>query len=266
MSTQESRLYALCKKAIEHYDMLENTTGIVVGVSGGMDSLVLLLLLVWDNHRQKRGISLYPALVDNFNGQNDRHNQQIEALAAYIKRHTELDLHVIHVNTIAELTSGNYKQRNTCYLCAQKRRIELIRYAASRNANKIALGHHMDDILETSLMNLFFKRELSSMVPRLKIFNGGMEFIRPLVYVEKSMIEEFVYTRGEEIPLFSEVCPNLVLRRDHRRLQVRKLIRGLSEKIPNFRRNLFEAFRNPAHEYLLNYLYQPQTSGRFKRP
>lgn len=156
MGTRESRLYALCKKAIEHYGMLENTKGVVVGVSGGMDSLVLLLMLVWDNQRQKRGIPIYPAFVDNFNGQNDRHNQHREALAAYIKRHTDLDLHVIRVNTIAELTSANYKQRNTCYPCAQKRRIELIRYAASRNANKIALGHHMDDILETSLMNLFF--------------------------------------------------------------------------------------------------------------
>ncbi|QJR22005.1 tRNA(Cytosine32)-2-thiocytidine synthetase [Brevinematales bacterium NS] len=262
----ESRLYALFEKAIEHYGMLENTTGIVVGISGGMDSLVLLLMLSAGNKRKNRNIPLYPAFVDNFNGQNEGHNKRIEKLSDYIKRHTGLDLHVIRVNSIAELTSGNYKSRNTCYLCAQKRRTELIHYAASQKANKIAFGHHMDDILETSLMNLFFKRELSSMVPRLKIFDGEMEFIRPLAYVEKAMIEEFVYTQEEEMPIFSEVCPNSILRRDHKRLQVRELIKKLSNEIPHFRRNLFEAFRRPDTEYLLNYLYQPETSGRFKRP
>jgi len=262
----ESRLYALVEKAISHYGMLENTTGIVVGVSGGMDSLVLLLMLAAGNHRKHRTIPLYPAFVDNFNGQNEAHNRRIQQLAEYIMKHTGLSLHVIRVNSITELTSGRYKPRNTCYLCSQKRRTELIHYAASQGANKIALGHHMDDILETSLMNLFFKRELSSMVPRLKIFHGEMEFIRPLAYVEKSMIEEFVYTREEEMPIFSEVCPNAILRRDHQRIQVRKLITRLADEIPNFRRNLFEAFRNPDTEYLLNYLYQPETSGRFKRP
>ncbi|URA10647.1 tRNA lysidine(34) synthetase [Thermospira aquatica] len=262
----ESRLYALFEKAIEHYGMLENTTGIVVGVSGGMDSLVLLLMLVAGNKRKNRNIPLYPAFVDNFNGKNEGHNQRIARLADYIKKHTGLDLHVIRVNSIVELTSGNYKPRNTCYLCSQKRRVELISYASACKANKIAFGHHMDDILETSLMNLFFKRELSSMVPRLKIFEGEMEFIRPLAYVSKSMIEEYVYTQEEEMPIFSEVCPNSILRRDHRRIQVRELIARLSEEIPNFRQNLFEAFRNPDTEYLLNYLYQPQGSGRFKRP
>jgi tRNA 2-thiocytidine biosynthesis protein TtcA len=262
----ESRLYALFKKAVEHYGMFEHTTGIVIGVSGGMDSLVLTLLLGWDNRRQHRDFPLYPVFVDNFNGTNEAHNHRIARLGEYIYRHTGLVLETIRVNSITELTSGKYKPRNTCYLCSQKRRTEIIHYAASKKANKIALGHHMDDILETSLMNLFFKRELSSMVPRLKIFEGEMEIIRPLAYIEKSMIEEFIYTREDEPPIFSEVCPNAILRRDHRRLQVRKLIQTLSEEIPFFRRNLFEAFRNPDTEYLLNYLYNPTTSGRFKRP
>ena len=103
----------------------------------------------------------------------------------------------------------------------------------------------MDDIVETSLMNMFYGRELSSMLPRLNIFGGKMSIIRPLCYVSKLRIESYIFEREETLPVFGEVCPSKMIRRDLRREKMRALIKTLTPIIPGFTKNIFAAFRNP---------------------
>ncbi len=262
----EHNILKIIGQAICDYDMIDDNDKIVVGISGGMDSIFMLLFL----HKRLKYIpikyELFPVIVDNFNGENESYNKKLTELGNFIKEETNLDLKIIPVPTITYLTTSGKPKRDTCYLCAQKRRTELFKYANSINATKVALGHHKDDIIETTLMNMFYKRELSSMLPKLPLFGGKMTIIRPLAYLEKTDIETYIYSYPREIPIFGEVCPSKIVRRDFRRLEVRNLVEELSEKIPNIKNNIFAAFRNPKIDYLLNYLFNPKTSGKFKRP
>lgn len=262
----EFKMLKIIGQAINDYDMIEDNDKIVVGISGGMDSIFMLLFL---NKRKKyipSNYELFPVIVDNFNGENESYNKKLLELGNFIKEETNLDLKIIPVPAVKYLTTSDRPRRDTCYLCAQKRRTELFKYANEIGAKKIALGHHKDDIIETTLMNMFYKRELSSMLPHLPLFGGKMSIIRPLAYLEKADIETFIYSYPKEIPIFGEVCPSKIVRRDFRRLEVRELLEELNEKIPNIKNNIFAAFRNPKIDYLLNFKFNPKKSGKFKRP
>lgn len=263
---KEINLSKIMGQAINDYGMIDPNDRIVVGLSGGMDSLALLLLL---NSRLKRipvRYSLFPVLVDNLNGESEEHNKRIGKLTGYIISETGHETHVIHTGTMKKLTEGDSRKRDVCFLCAQKRRYELIRYAFSINCTKIALGHHKDDIIETSLMNLFYKHELSSMVPKLELFGGKMFIMRPLAYIQKTQIEDYIYTKEKEVPVFGEVCPSNILRRDLRRSKIREIVDRLSKEIPHLKNNVFASYRNPKNDYLLDRFFDPKTSGSFKRP
>lgn len=252
--------------AINDYDMIKNGDRIAVGLSGGMDSLALLLLLHERLDRIPAGYELFPVFVDNFNGENMEHNIRIESLKNCVLEKTGLEMEVIKITAVKTLTAENSKHGDTCFLCSRKRRTELIKFASNHGCVSLALGHHMDDIVETSLMNMFYGRELSSMLPRLDLFGGKMSLIRPLCYINKTRIESYIYAREETLPVFGEVCPSKMIRHDLRREKMRDLIKTLTPKIPGFTKNIFAAFRNPKADYLLNSNFSPKTSGLFRRP
>lgn len=257
---KEKNLAAWVALAVNDYGMIEPGDRIAVGVSGGMDSTALLLLLHSRLPRVKPDFELFPVLIDNFNGENPAYTEKIAILAAFIRDETGLELTVIPVDSMWRLTLPEQKKRDVCYLCAARRRAELFRFAEKNGCRRIALGHHKDDIIETSMMNLLFKRELSSMLPRLPLFGGRVDIIRPLAYVSKSKIEAFIWEREKEAPVFGEVCPSKVARKDLRREQVRSLLAELGREVPHLRDNLFAAFRNPKPDYLLNFGFHPRNA------
>lgn len=262
----EKNLSKLAGQAINDYEMIRANERILVGVSGGADSIALLLLL----HKRMKRIpvryELFPVLVDNFNGENAERNRNIGLLTDFISKETGLTLEVIREPIVKKLLDGPKPARDVCFLCSQKRRHILIQKAFSGECTRIAFGHHKDDIVVTSLMNLFYKRELSSMLPRLKLFGGKMEIIRPLSYIQKFQIENYIYNYPVMVPVLSEACPAKFVKRDQRRTAVREIAERLASEVPNFKNNLFASFRNPKPEYLLDQCYRPKTSGRFKRP
>lgn len=262
----EKNLSKLVGLAINDYEMIKTGEKILVGISGGADSVAMLLLL----HRRLKRIpvryELYPVLVDNFNGENEERNRRIDELSAYIKKETGLILEIIREPIVKKLLSNAKPARDICFLCSQKRRHMLIQAAFRKGCTRIAFGHHKDDIVVTTLMNLFYKRELSSMLPRLLLFGGKMEIIRPLAYVQKVQIESFIYNEPGPVPILSEACPAKFVKKDHRRQSVRTIAEKLAAEIPNFKNNLFASFRNPKPDYLLDNHYRPKTSGLYKRP
>lgn len=253
---KEKNLTAYAALAIRDYCMIEKGDRVLVGMSGGMDSMALLLVLHSLLSKKDPRFSLHPVLIDNFNGENAPYNGKIRTLADFIRDKTGLELTVIPVDSMWRLTLPEQKKRDVCYLCASRRRAELFRYAEKNGCRRIALGHHKDDIVETSLMNMLYKRELSSMLPRLPLFGGQMDIIRPLAYVNKARIEAFIWEREEEVPVFGEVCPSKVNRKDHRREEVRKMLSELGKEVPKIRDNVFAAFRNPKPDYLLDFMFQ----------
>lgn len=263
---KERNLSLLLGQAVNDYRMIEDGDRIAVGISGGMDSLALLLLLHFRLQRIPVDYALLPVFVDNFNGLNDAHNARIEELGHYIRSMTGLEMAVLRIPAVAALTGGKVKKRDLCYQCSARRRGVLIRYATENGCGRLALGHHRDDIVETSLMNLFYGKELSAMVPRLDILDGRLDIIRPLAYISKARIESYIYEREDIPPIFGEVCPAKMERKDLRREKVREIAGYLDRTVPHFRDNVFAALRNVKKDYLLDHLFTPMSAGRFKRP
>jgi tRNA 2-thiocytidine biosynthesis protein TtcA len=121
------------------------------------------------------------------------------------------------------------------------RRKEIYKIAAGEKCNKIAYGHHQDDIIETLLINILYGRKIGAMNPVQDVFGGKMRIIRPFVYVEEAMLKKFASEAG--LPVLPRLCP---MDGNTRRQKVKELIRSLqkSEKYANIRKNIFKALQH----------------------
>ena len=133
-----------------------------------------------------------------------------------------------------------------CYWCSTQRRTELIKFARENGYNKIALGHHMDDIVETLLMNMLYKGEFSGMPPMVPYEKYPCNIIRPLCYCEESEIIEYVEDAG--IRKFTCTCE--FSKASHRK-SIREEIKSLTKGNSTLKANLFESMRNIRMDYLL---------------
>ena len=140
------------------------------------------------------------------------------------------------------------KKDINCFWCSWNRRKNLFQTADKLGYNKIALGHHKDDIVETILMNLFFQGEISAMKPRQELFKGKIKIIRPLAYVEEDMIRRFA--REENLPHDTCICPNSTV---SQRARVGKIIAGLRRVCPEIKTNIFKSVQKERirKDYLL---------------
>lgn len=112
--------------------------------------------------------------------------------------------------------------------------------------NKVALGHHYDDIIQTILLNLFFQGEISAMAPKQELFKGKITLIRPLAYVEEDLIKRFVKTAG--FPKQNYVCPNYY---SSNRTKMAEIISELRNICPDVKKNIFRSIKRIKKDYLL---------------
>ncbi|HPN88558.1 MAG TPA: tRNA lysidine(34) synthetase TilS [Candidatus Omnitrophota bacterium] len=218
------------------YQMLQDGDKVMIAVSGGKDSLSLVKVL---KHRQ----SFIP--VD------------FEILAVHvdygiphfpidkIKKYCE-DLDVpFHFEKIDILKDKKMEDIN-CFWCAWNRRKALFQLSDKWGFNKIALGHHLDDMIETVLMNMFFRAEISTMKPKQELFKGRLTIIRPLAYVHEDQIIQMV--KKEKIPVIEEyLCPHKDMTT---RMFFKKLLKQLEAKIPKIKTNIFYSLQNIKDDYL----------------
>ena len=185
---KQPRLSSLIDKAIFDYQLIEKDDRILIGASGGKDSTALIKYFADRVRRPAReGAAAtrfeYKALFIKSDFAPD-FPEGIKALF----REWGVSFEQLNVNVLERVKPG---QKMSCWWCSTQRRTELLNYAIEHGYNKIALGHHMDDILETLLMNMLNRGELASMPPRLKYDNFPITVIRPLCYVsEARLIEE----------------------------------------------------------------------------
>ncbi|MDY3721325.1 MAG: ATP-binding protein [Treponema sp.] len=182
------RLSSLIDKAVFDYQLIEKGDRILIGASGGKDSTALIKYFAdrarWPAREGAADTSFeYKALFIKSDFASD-FPEGIKALF----REWGVSFEQLNVNVLERVKPG---QKMSCWWCSTQRRTELLNYAIEHGYNKIALGHHMDDILETLLMNMLNRGELASMPPRLKYDNFPITVIRPLCYVsEARLIEE----------------------------------------------------------------------------
>lgn len=239
MAYWEKEIRSLMGKAIHRFGLIEDGDRILVGVSGGKDSLTLLHLL---NERRKRvpiRYELIPVHIDlGFN------SGRTEILKDFFESRGLS--YQIEFTDIGKRANSSENRENPCFLCSWERRKRLFYLAQHFKCNKIALGHHQDDIIETFLLNIFYSAEISTMLPLQTLFKGKITLIRPLALIKEKKIERFA--KEMSLPFGPGGCP---VSGKTKRKEVKELIETLEKKNRKIRGNIFRSLSNIKMEYLL---------------
>jgi tRNA 2-thiocytidine biosynthesis protein TtcA len=230
-------------RAIEEFRLIENGDRILCAMSGGKDSYVMLHVLEQLRRRAPVRFELVAVTVDQ-----GYRGFQADVLERYF-RAQGYEHHIERTN-IAEVIDDTMPLGDThCSMCARLRRGVLYRLAPELRCNKIALGHHADDLLETLLMSQFFNGEICSMPPLLRSRDGRNTVIRPLCYVWEDEI--IAFTREIGFPVIGCACPacgDVSLKRK----QMKMLLTKLDTDHPGIKSSLLKAISNVKTAHLLD--------------
>ncbi len=225
------------EKAIREYRMIQKGDRILVGVSGGPDSLALLHLLHERHIFGEHDFSMVVIHVDlGFDGQGTSGWKKLEDHF----RKLSVDHRIVHTQISKEALDPDAR-KNPCFICSHHRRRRMYEAAHREGCNKIAYGHHKDDIVETLLINILYGRKIEAMSPVQEVFRGKMHIIRPLAYIEEELLKKFALESG--LPELPKLCP---VDGQTRRQRVKEIIAGLQEeeKNANIRENIFRSLKH----------------------
>lgn len=225
------RILSNLRKAVEDYNMIEEGDKIAIGLSGGKDSLSLLLALknlqlFYPKKFDIIAISVHPGF-DFFE-------------PSYLKEICEkLNIpYFIEESHIKEIVFDIRQEKNPCSLCANLRRGILNSIAIREGCNKIALGHNMEDVLETFFLNLLYTGNIHTFSPISYMDRSGLTVIRPLVYTPEKEIKRFI--KKENIQIMNKCCP---MDGKSKREDMKELINSFSNEIPQIKANLLGAIK-----------------------
>src|SRR6185312_6250177 len=234
-SSLEARIAKKTTKAITDFNLIEDGDRIMVGLSGGKDSWALIQTL--DNLRKRAPISFSLIAVNVDSGYKDFKHGVIAKTCE--ERGWEYRIEHTSIGDVMDdiLADG----ATPCSLCARLRRGVLYRIATEVGATKIALGHHLDDFVETLLLNLFFAGALKAMPAKLVSDNGEHVVVRPLVGVTEA--EARNYAKASELPIIGCCCPacgDLGLQRQ----RAKRLLMELEVEHPGVKQSMLKALGN----------------------
>lgn len=225
--------------AIHDWRMIRPNDRILVGLSGGKDSQVLLSLLLSLQRRAPVPFKLYPVHVDP--GFEDSFSEELARFSADTFCPVE-----VHYTDFGVIAHSEHNRENPCFLCARLRRKRLFETAKERGCNRIALGHHKDDIIETLFINIFYAGKIGTMKPRQSFFKGTLDIIRPLAYVDKKKITAYASQLG--LPDFINPCPSADRTK---REEIRGMLETMYKHNRHIKGNIFRAMSNVRPDYLL---------------
>jgi tRNA 2-thiocytidine biosynthesis protein TtcA len=244
----EARIAKKTTRAIVDFGMIEDGDRVMVGVSGGKDSWALIQVL--DVLRRRAPIDFSIVAVNVDSGYEDYEHGTVREVCE--SRGWEVR---IEHTSIGEVMDDLLEADDTpCSLCARLRRGVLYRLADELGATKIALGHHLDDFVETLLLNLFFGGALKAMPARLLSDDGRHVVIRPLAYVTEA--EARAYTKERGLPVVGCCCPvcgDLGLQRQ----RLKRLVMELEREHPGVKNSMLTALGNVVPSHLLDRRLNP---------
>ncbi len=242
-STYRKKIYTPFLKAIHEFKLIEDNDKIAIAISGGKDSLLLAKLfqeLKKDKSKnfEFKAISLNPGFTP----------ENLEQFKENLKM-LNIDCEIIDTD-IFEIA---YKMApsSPCFLCAKMRRGVLYRELEKLGYTKIALGHHFDDVIETTLINMFYAAQIKTMLPKVNSESGNLKVIRPMVYIEEKDIIKF--TKNNEIKAMNCGCIVAQGSISSKRKEIKQLLKELEEKDPGIKKRIFNSMRNINLEYVLGY-------------
>ena len=224
-------LMGLVRRCVDDYNMIEEGDRIAVGVSGGKDSLALLVLLAGLRQYYPKKFELQAITVDM--GRPDMDFTPVEQLCE------RLQVPYTRVRTqISDIVFNARQEKNPCSMCAKMRRGALHDAMKAAGCNKVALGHHYDDAVETFLLSLFYEGRLSCFQPVTWLSRMEVTQIRPMLYVGEKAVESF--SRRMDLPVVVNTCP---ADKNTKRQEVKDLLAVLQKQYPDLKTKIFGAMQ-----------------------
>lgn len=232
-----SRLTKRFHKACADYGLITDGDHILIGLSGGKDSLALVELL---GKRAQIHVPRFEVTAVHVRVKERNYHSDLSYLEDFCSR-----VRVPLIVKDTEIGEAKGKDKDPCFLCSWYRRKVLFDVAQELGCNKIALGHHKDDLVETLLMNLVFQGSIGTIPPLLQMEKMPIQMIRPLCLIEEKDIAEYAERSGYEKQV--KLCP---LEKVSSRADMKELIKQLEKLNPNVRDSIFGAMENIKAEYL----------------
>jgi len=231
-------------EAIRDYNMIRSNDRILIGLSGGKDSLLLSLALAAFRKRSPVKFKLSACFIDQSNGQVE--TQQFKAFTNTL----DIPLEVIKHPTYKIIEDR--AERSPCSFCANMRRGIMASKAKEMDCNVIALGHHKDDTVETVLLNLFYGGRFKCYHPHMLMTHTGVRVIRPFIYIEENKIS--LEAKRLKLPITSSCCP---YENRAKRKIAKDMLAELGKAAPDIKSNIIHALQNTSykdvwHEKTLN--------------
>ncbi len=225
------RLMGFVRRCVDDYQMIEAGDRIAVGVSGGKDSLALLVILAALREYYPKPFTLEAITVDM--GLPGMDFSPVETLCRslgvpYTCIPTEIGTIVFQVR----------KEKNPCSMCAKMRKGALNDALLAKGFNKIALGHHYDDAVETFLLSLFYEGRLSCFQPVTYLSRTGVTQIRPMLYVGEKAVAAFA--ERQKLPVVPNTCP---MDKSTKRQEIKELLAALQKQYPDLKTKIFGAMQ-----------------------
>lgn len=244
IKTYRKPIWSKFIKAIKEYELIQDNDKIAVAISGGKDSLLMAKLF---QELKKYGKNNFEI---EFIAMDPGYHKDIRKLLEENLDYLEIPAHIFDANVfeVADRIAGEYP----CYMCARMRRGALYGKAKELGCNKLALGHHFNDVIETTMLNLLYAGSFKTMMPKLKSQNyEGLELIRPLYLIEEKYIERFIKASG--IWPLNCACMVAAKKIGNKRYEIKELIDKLKESNENVEMSIFRAAQNVNLDQVLGY-------------
>ena len=221
------------RKAVEDFNMISDGDKIAVGLSGGKDSIALLSAFCGLKRFYPKKFELVAVTVDTGVGYDKR---EFDALKNFVNG-LGVDYH-IEKTEIYDIVFNERKESNPCSLCANMRRGALNQVSAELGCNKVALGHHADDLVETFYLSMLYEGRFSTFHPVTHLERANLDVIRPMIYVRERDIISFTNDK----PILHNPCP---ADKHTRREYVKNLLKDIRKEIPFSTDNVLNALIHP---------------------
>lgn len=231
-------------KAIKEFRLIEEGDRVAVAMSGGKDSMLMGKLFQELHRHGQVAFDLEFVVMD------PGYHEDIKALALDNFQYLDLPVHIFesHIFNVVDKIAQDYP----CYMCAKMRRGALYAKARELGCNKLALGHHFNDVIETTMLNILYTGSFKTMLPKLHSSNfKGLELIRPMYYIEELHIERF--TRSSGILPLNCACMVAAGKTGNKRYEIKDMIAAIKEKIPDADWNIMKAAQNINMEAVLGW-------------
>ena len=235
IKTYRKQIWSKFIKAIKEYELIEDGDKIAVAISGGKDSLLMAKLFQELYRYGKQNFELEFIAMDP--GYHPEIRKLLEENCDYLN--IPVEIYDTDVFKVADRIAGDYP----CYMCARMRRGALYGKAEELGCNKLALGHHFNDVIETTMLNILCNGSIKTMMPKLKAQNfDNMELIRPLYLIEEEYIKRFIQNSG--IWPLNCACMVAAKKIGNKRFEIKDLIEKLKPSFVNVDINIFRALEN----------------------